>query len=137
MPRRPPPTSLKLRHGPLPARGEPKHTLPSLPHPIFCPTNIVTSLKSALKLRTMSPFHPVSDTETSPASSNGRDSAPVGSPPSTSPLGLPPTNPTSSTRIVAPLGTSKRRGPWDYSVLGPVLDVDSILPPPKPVATNG
>lgn len=35
--RRPPPTSLRLVDGPLPARSRPKHTLPSLPRPTFHP----------------------------------------------------------------------------------------------------
>ncbi|PAV24370.1 hypothetical protein PNOK_0143800 [Pyrrhoderma noxium] len=35
MPRRPPPTSLRLVKGPLPARGHAKHTLPSVPRPVL------------------------------------------------------------------------------------------------------
>ncbi len=35
--RRPPPSSLRLVGGPLPARSRPKHTLPSLPRPTFHP----------------------------------------------------------------------------------------------------
>ncbi|KZT74234.1 hypothetical protein DAEQUDRAFT_295721 [Daedalea quercina L-15889] len=35
MPRRLAPTPLRLVQGPLPKRGEPKHTLPSLPRPVF------------------------------------------------------------------------------------------------------
>lgn len=37
MPRRAAPTPLRLIQGPLPKRGEPKHTLPSLPRPAFHP----------------------------------------------------------------------------------------------------
>ncbi|KAH9925260.1 uncharacterized protein B0H18DRAFT_1009324 [Fomitopsis serialis] len=37
MPRRPAPTPLRLSQGPLPKRSEPKHTLPSLPRPVFHP----------------------------------------------------------------------------------------------------
>jgi len=40
MPRRPPPTSLLLVQGPLPSRGKPKHTLPSLPRPTLLPPNL-------------------------------------------------------------------------------------------------
>ena len=36
-PRRAPPTSLRLHQGPMPSRGQPKHTLPSLPRPAFSP----------------------------------------------------------------------------------------------------
>ena len=37
MPRRPPPTALRLISGPTPARSAPKHVLPSVPQPIFHP----------------------------------------------------------------------------------------------------
>ncbi|KDR81379.1 hypothetical protein GALMADRAFT_60000 [Galerina marginata CBS 339.88] len=35
MPRRSPPSSLRLTQGPMPPRSAPKHTLPSLPRPAF------------------------------------------------------------------------------------------------------
>ncbi|KAF8526832.1 hypothetical protein BU17DRAFT_82252 [Hysterangium stoloniferum] len=35
MPRRPPPTALRLHPGPTPPRSHPKHTLPSVPRPAF------------------------------------------------------------------------------------------------------
>src|SRR5262245_51190710 len=35
MPRRAPPSALRLHSGPTPPRNTPKHTLPSLPQPIF------------------------------------------------------------------------------------------------------
>jgi len=37
MPRRAPPTPLRLYQGPLPPRSIPKHTLPSVPRPTFVP----------------------------------------------------------------------------------------------------
>ncbi|KAI6117606.1 hypothetical protein EDD16DRAFT_1588052 [Pisolithus croceorrhizus] len=37
MPRRPPPSALRLFQGPLPPRSEPKHRLPSVPSPTFYP----------------------------------------------------------------------------------------------------
>lgn len=37
MPRRSPPTPLRLVTGPLPTRRQPKHTLPSVPRPAFHP----------------------------------------------------------------------------------------------------
>jgi hypothetical protein len=40
MPRRPPPTSLRLVQGPLPSRAEPKHTLPSFPRPVVVPNDV-------------------------------------------------------------------------------------------------
>ncbi|EPT05415.1 hypothetical protein FOMPIDRAFT_1021255 [Fomitopsis schrenkii] len=42
MPRRSAPTPLRLVQGPLPKRGEPKHTLPSLPRPAFHPPSRVS-----------------------------------------------------------------------------------------------
>ncbi|KAI0048228.1 hypothetical protein FA95DRAFT_1491300 [Auriscalpium vulgare] len=41
MPRRPPPTALRLVEGPLPPRGRAKFTLPSVPRPIFHPPAVV------------------------------------------------------------------------------------------------
>ncbi|KAL5532912.1 hypothetical protein ACEPAF_4686 [Sanghuangporus sanghuang] len=40
MPRRPPPSSLLLFKGPIPGRGQAKHTLPSAPRPVHVPTDI-------------------------------------------------------------------------------------------------
>lgn len=40
MPRRSPPTSLRLVQGSLPTRGQPKHTLPSMPRPTLLASNI-------------------------------------------------------------------------------------------------
>lgn len=37
MPRRPPPTPLRLVQGPLPLRSKPRHTLPSVPRPTYVP----------------------------------------------------------------------------------------------------
>ncbi|KAG8692257.1 hypothetical protein FRC09_011358 [Ceratobasidium sp. 395] len=37
MPRRPAPTALHLATGPTPGRGEPRHTLPAPPQPVFQP----------------------------------------------------------------------------------------------------
>ncbi|KAG7092183.1 hypothetical protein E1B28_008552 [Marasmius oreades] len=37
MPRRSPPTALRLASGPTPPRNTPKHTMPSVPRPAFYP----------------------------------------------------------------------------------------------------
>lgn len=42
MPRRPPPSPLRLVQGPLPPRGRSKFTMPSMPRPIFHPETVVT-----------------------------------------------------------------------------------------------
>ncbi|KAF8589964.1 hypothetical protein K439DRAFT_1382514 [Ramaria rubella] len=38
MPRRPPPSALRLHPGPTPSRQEPKHRIPSIPVPAFYPS---------------------------------------------------------------------------------------------------
>ncbi|KIK63764.1 hypothetical protein GYMLUDRAFT_40829 [Collybiopsis luxurians FD-317 M1] len=42
MPRRGPPSPLRLAQGPTPARSVPKHTMPSVPRPVFTPPMIVS-----------------------------------------------------------------------------------------------
>lgn len=152
MPRRPPPSSLNLIQGPLPGRGEPKHTLPSRPRPTFCPGSSDASLsssKSVATIRSKKSSSALTDASAGSgvlsAGSTTRREGMAGTTGSkvlvvataglTSNAGGRSEN-TPSTRIVAPLGASKTRGPWDYSVLIPPLDVDSILPPPQPVAIS-
>lgn len=62
MPRRPPPTSLHLHKGPVPARGLAKHTLPSLPRPVVVPSDVSRSSasRSALHVRQDSSSSPPS-----------------------------------------------------------------------------
>ncbi|KAJ3828124.1 hypothetical protein F5880DRAFT_1017798 [Lentinula raphanica] len=40
--RRGPPSPLRLAQGPTPPRSAPKHTMPSVPRPTFCPPMIVS-----------------------------------------------------------------------------------------------
>ncbi|KAJ3881482.1 hypothetical protein F5051DRAFT_106447 [Lentinula edodes] len=40
--RRAPPSPLRLVQGPTPPRSAPKHTMPSVPRPTFCPPMIVS-----------------------------------------------------------------------------------------------
>ncbi|KAL5490074.1 hypothetical protein ACEPAI_4907 [Sanghuangporus weigelae] len=47
MPRRPPPSSLLLAKGPIPGRGQAKHTLPSAPRPVHVPTDISRAVTRA------------------------------------------------------------------------------------------
>lgn len=46
MPRRSPPSSLRLVSGPIPTRGQPKHTLPVAPQPTFYPKPSSTQLRA-------------------------------------------------------------------------------------------
>lgn len=47
MPRRPPPSSLLLVKGPIPSRGQSKHTLPSVPRPVHVPTDLSRTVTRA------------------------------------------------------------------------------------------
>ncbi|ELU37022.1 hypothetical protein AG1IA_08961 [Rhizoctonia solani AG-1 IA] len=51
MPRRPAPTALHLVKGPAPARGEPRHTLPAPPQPVFQPKMITKPRSSSTASR--------------------------------------------------------------------------------------
>lgn len=46
MPRRPPPSSLRLHKGPVPSRGGAKHTLPSVPRPVVIPSDVSRATSS-------------------------------------------------------------------------------------------
>ncbi|QRV89629.1 hypothetical protein RhiJN_17647 [Ceratobasidium sp. AG-Ba] len=48
MPRRPAPTALHLSTGPLPGRGEARHTLPAPPQPVFHPKTITKPRSDSL-----------------------------------------------------------------------------------------
>ncbi|GBE82520.1 hypothetical protein SCP_0409040 [Sparassis crispa] len=142
MPRRLPPTPLRLVSGPLPSRGRPKHTLPSLPRPIFHPSAQITrgptprarALPSEIdEIRprvTHGQFPPLilpierasRSGESSPTSagswSSGKRSRSSSRSRSTSPE-----------RVL--------RGPWDHSSSIHVpFDVEAVLAPPRPVAIN-
>ncbi|KAK0210426.1 hypothetical protein DFS33DRAFT_1293105 [Desarmillaria ectypa] len=100
MPRRPPPTALRLVPGPAPPRNAPKHTLPAVPRPTFYPPHSVGR----------GPSPPASGLHCLPMASNCSNSS-------------------------RPESVKVQRGPWDHS--GSVripIDVDHLLPLPKPVA---
>ncbi|KAI0057131.1 hypothetical protein BV25DRAFT_1785881, partial [Artomyces pyxidatus] len=110
MPRRPPPTSLRLIDGPLPPRGRSKFTLPSLPRPIFNPPSTA-------------PRGPVPRARQLPT--ERRSVSPQGS----VQLGSP--SPSS------PGGGKLARGPWDHSQsIAVPFDVASVLAAPKPAAVT-
>lgn len=127
MRRRGPPTSLRLFQGPLPPRSQPKHTLPSVPRPVF-------QLEGSL------PWGPSPAPRTRQANTDYLifpDLPPLSSPelaaicrPSSNGNSTPSSSPTWSP-------TKRVRGPWDdSSCFNFVVDVDSILAPPKPVAAG-
>ncbi|KAF8126517.1 hypothetical protein EV363DRAFT_1174160 [Boletus edulis] len=108
MRRRGPPSSLRLFQGPLPLRSHPKHTLPSVPRPVFQPEAFLAR-GPALAPRPLPPL----SLELATGSSGNLT-------PTSSPSWSP---------------TKRVRGPWeDSSCFDFVVDVDSILALPKPVA---
>ncbi|KAI0371775.1 hypothetical protein BV20DRAFT_163033 [Pilatotrama ljubarskyi] len=140
MPRRSPPTPLRLHNGPLPARGKPKHTLPSLPRPAFHgPTPSITGpVPRARMVHTDLPAIAIPDVpapgtaipglftaaETASGPSSPTSSASSGSMSSGSEMGR-----KKSREIV--------RGPWDHSgAIHVPFDVGAVLPPPRPAAIN-
>ncbi|KAJ7871515.1 hypothetical protein B0H14DRAFT_2345176 [Mycena olivaceomarginata] len=108
MPRRSPPSSLRLWVGPVPARSIPKHTMPSMPRPTWA--------QPAALARGPSP-RPQAGHKEDPVLAVKFSEIP-------SHL-LPPT----------PSSQGSMRGPWDHS--GSIqlpMDVESLLSPLKPAA---
>ena len=144
MPRRPPPSSLRLATGPTPMRGQPKHTLPALPRPTFYPSTVKLSSNAhaAPEVRRRAshaslppleipsegyePYH-LSHSRSNSASSSSTSSSPSSS----------RTPPSGSADSGWTLKTSNGAvwGPWVHSSTVRVqVDIESLLPPPKPVA---
>ena len=137
MPRRPPPTPLRLVEGPLPPRRQPKHTLPSLPRPAFYPPVAVIQgpvprprarsitadmVEPALELplpediASRLSFASVGRRSSTDSDVSSRRSSIASGPPSPAP-------------------ELKYRGPWDHSSSIKIpFDVSAVLPPPKPAA---
>ncbi|OJT14171.1 hypothetical protein TRAPUB_9282 [Trametes pubescens] len=143
MVRRSPPTPLRLYNGPLPTRGQPKHTLPSLPCPAFCgpaPHSFATAtpgpVPRARMVHTELPQLHIPD-----LAIPGLFSAAY------SDTGSMPGSPTSAASSVSSLsgglgGARKRsrefvRGPWDHSgAIRVPFDVSTVLAPLRPAAIN-
>ncbi|KAH7927737.1 hypothetical protein BV22DRAFT_257471 [Leucogyrophana mollusca] len=125
MPRRSPPTALRLVQGPLPPRSQPKHTLPSIPIPAFHPADSLLRGPTPPP-RTRRPGHTYMISAELPPldlSSICRPSSSCSSSPTSSPISA-----SSGKRI---------RGPWDHSSsISLQFDVDSLLALPKPVAVG-
>lgn len=150
MPRRPPPTPLRLYVGPLPPRSQPKHTLPSVPRPAYAASMSKTKSREhdvkAIDLLTMLPC---TATDPPPAIINfasqdgiaGHRRRLSGSPTLRGSEG------------VLHMGSSRRgslesmrqetenqvryRGPWDHSAsIKLPFDISTVVTPPMPVAIN-
>lgn len=123
MRRRGPPTSLHLFQGPLPPRSQPKHTLPSVPRPVFQPEAFLSRGPApAPRGRQANPEHLIFPDLPLLSLELAAICRPGSSTPTSSPTWSP---------------TKRVRGPWDdSSCFDFVVDVDSILAPPKPVATG-
>ncbi|KAJ7684743.1 hypothetical protein DFH06DRAFT_1156500 [Mycena polygramma] len=108
MPRRAPPSSLRLVQGPVPPRSVPRHTLPSVPRPTFSQPAVVVRGPAPRKqaLQTEDPVLAAKFAEI----------------PS---ILIPPT----------PSSRGSTRGPWDHSgSITTPIDMESLLTPLKPVA---
>jgi len=119
--RRSPPTALRLVTGPIPPRSRPKHSLPSVPPPIFHPILASSSQpvpRPILERRTRITHAAFPSMENLHFLGSGSgNSSPVSA---------------GSSR-----GGKVIRGPWDHSgSISMEFDVESVLAPPKPVAVS-
>ncbi|KAI0646789.1 hypothetical protein C8Q79DRAFT_587086 [Trametes meyenii] len=161
MPRRSPPTPLRLHNGPLPARGKPKHTLPSLPRPAFCgpaPSQHAGPVPRARMQHTELPALVIPDPTTAglpsgvvPAlfgamamamameSASGPSSPTSAASSVSSAYGYGHGHGGAGTGAGVPRKKSREfvRGPWDHSgAIHVPFDVGAVLPPPRPAAIN-
>ena len=145
MPRRPPPTPLRLHQGPMPSRGKPKHTMPSLPRPVFhLPIPVVTGFaprprarsvakhdEPALNLQTMTPDQLPNLAFPSRLSLDSRRSSTDSG--ASSPVSV--SSRESDSSPPSPASEHFVRGPWDHSASIRVsIDISAVLPPPRPAA---
>ncbi|KAF8894439.1 hypothetical protein BD779DRAFT_838153 [Infundibulicybe gibba] len=119
MPRRAPPTSLRLVSGPIPPRSGPRHTLPSVPLPAFHPITLNSvsheTHRRAQGWSSWQPWRSTSDLTDCPET-------------------VSPVDPDMSSRSGSPKSI---RGPWDHSRTIPLpFDVENLLAAPKPVAIS-
>ncbi|KAM5531810.1 hypothetical protein V8D89_014509 [Ganoderma adspersum] len=144
MPRRSPPTPLRLHVGPLPPRGMPKLTMPSLPRPAFygaAPT-LNTSTGAIPRPRmthTELPSLVIPD-PVAPTTANGSFSAALTAAALENQAWSGPSSPTSAESTRSATRKKSRefaRGPWDHSgAIRVPFDVGAVLPPPRPAAIN-
>ncbi|KAI8998897.1 hypothetical protein BD414DRAFT_476364 [Trametes punicea] len=152
MPRRSPPTPLRLHTGPLPPRGQPKHTLPSLPRPAFhgpTPSAHSGPVPRARMAHTDLPALVIPEPTTVPGlpgvCGGPLETAGAGGMSSPTSAGSVSTSTLMSGGGRSSLESGRRRkrsrecvrGPWDHSgAIQVPFDVGAVLPPPKPVAVN-
>ncbi|KAJ7197241.1 hypothetical protein GGX14DRAFT_471971 [Mycena pura] len=118
MPRRSPPTSLRLVQGPVPPRSVPRHTLPSVPRPTFSqPAQVARGA--------------------APRQAAQEDPHFAGKFKALPEIVIPPNSslPTVVLSATSPSSRGSRRGPWDHSgSIQTPIDMGSLLAPLKPVA---
>ncbi|KDQ60577.1 hypothetical protein JAAARDRAFT_31544 [Jaapia argillacea MUCL 33604] len=142
MPRRPAPTPLRLVAGPTPPRGQPRHTLPSVPRPTFYPPSSVPR-GPVTRARTGSPDLPSSSLPLMEPDVNIRLTHKH-----LPPLAIPQMNVRPSPQGRRSSSTSSSysssgstgdfvRGPWDHSssITVPV-DLESLITIPKPAMVS-
>jgi hypothetical protein len=159
MPRRPPPTSLRLIDGPLPSRSVPRHTMPSVPAPVFQPAvggplprerekphtssnydapvlAVITTVPTALSLPSSSSagISPVSGADSEHHDlRHSRSSSSLSSANSSA-------SPSPSFRAMSPAPAKdgrSLRGPWDHSSsISFHVNVDTLLAAPAPAAVH-
>ncbi|KZT26327.1 hypothetical protein NEOLEDRAFT_249765 [Neolentinus lepideus HHB14362 ss-1] len=135
MPRRPPPTALRLVPGPTPPRGVPKHTLPSMPQPTFQPPTIIRGPTPRTRADVGAPPAAQKSLQAG-LLHDGQMSLPALFLLSTMGMEVSPTPRSSS-----PTSNSSNKtfvpGPWDHSrSIAVSVDVDALLAAPKPAAVS-
>jgi|SRR5882762_7860566 hypothetical protein len=128
MPRRPPPTALRLATGPIPPRYQEKHVLPSVPLPTFHPHHIWESdfVYALAHRQAIERPHRLTHRQLSSLDIPFRSGLRSGN---TSPISA------------GSMGGARRkmisRGPWDHSgSISLEFDVESVLAPLKPVVVS-
>ncbi|KEP48371.1 hypothetical protein V565_126370 [Rhizoctonia solani 123E] len=132
MPRRPAPSALHLVKGPTPARGEPRHTLPAQPLPVFQPKTVTKPRSSSSASRTTidAPTLLIGPDPTDKSSVNGIMFE------SPTERGYIPQWDTAP--VVAAASRRVQRGPWDRSRVNALSQerLAELIAVPKPVVAN-
>ncbi|QRW17815.1 nucleoporin FG repeat region [Rhizoctonia solani] len=134
MPRRPAPTALHLVKGPSPARGEPRHTLPAPPQPVFQPKMITKPRSSSTASRSRVDAPLLTFVGPDPTDKSSVDGVMFESPIERGYIPQWDANP------VAVTGASRRAqpGPWDRTRINalPQERMTGLIAVPKPVVAN-
>ncbi|CAE6497390.1 unnamed protein product [Rhizoctonia solani] len=134
MPRRPAPTALHLVKGPAPARGEPRHTLPAPPQPVFQPKMITKPRSSSTASRSRVDAPLLTFVGPDPTDKSSVDGVMFESPIERGYIPQWDANP------VAVTGASRRAqpGPWDRTRINalPQERMTGLIAVPKPVVAN-